>query len=170
MGIGVVIDTSYLITLADPTRAHHETARRYWKHFMENQLPVFLPTIVVSEFCLKQEIPVEILRTCIVLPFNWDEAQKAAELDFTRLKEVADPRDSLKDDMKIIAQAEVCDAGFLITDDSRTMGRIAKALKDAGKVQFETITLENGFDRAVFNNGQGHLNAILDETEANGEV
>ena len=80
---GVLFDTSFLITLADPNRAHHETARGYWMHFLENQIPIYLSTVVVSEFCIKQEIPPDMLRCCVVLPFNWDDAQLAARLDLS---------------------------------------------------------------------------------------
>ncbi len=31
----MVLDTSFLISLADPHRDNHQTARRYWKHFIE---------------------------------------------------------------------------------------------------------------------------------------
>jgi len=31
MADGVLLDTSFLITLADKNRDHHETARRYWR-------------------------------------------------------------------------------------------------------------------------------------------
>lgn len=57
MPFGVVVDTSYLITLADSERPNHKTAEQYWIYFKENKWPVFLPTIVVSEFCVKQKIP-----------------------------------------------------------------------------------------------------------------
>jgi hypothetical protein len=73
------------ITLADKNRAHHEAARRYWRHFLDNEIPIFLSTIVASEFSIKQEIPPEILRSCVVLPFNWDDALRAAKLDWKRL-------------------------------------------------------------------------------------
>jgi hypothetical protein len=46
---------------------------------LENDIRMFLSTIVVSEFCGVQEIPPEILRCCVVLPFNWDDAQRAAQ-------------------------------------------------------------------------------------------
>ena len=164
MGTGVVLDTSYLITLANPTRDHHKTARRYWRHFMESEMPVFLPTIVVSEFYLRQEIPPEILRCCVALPFNWDDARKAAELGFDQFKGQAESRTALKDDIKIIAQAAVCGAGYLITDDTQTMQHCCEALRTAGKVQFAVITLAEGFDRAFFEKGQGALNGLLDET------
>ena len=118
MAAGVLLDTSFLITLADKNRAHHEAARRYWRHFLESQIPMFLSTIVVSEFCIKQEIPPEVLRCCVVLPFNWDDAQRAAKLDWKRLRPAGVERDALKDDIKIIAQAARVEAEFVITDDS----------------------------------------------------
>lgn len=85
MAAGVVLDTSFLITLADSSRAHHDAARKYWRYFTENGLPMFLPTIVVSEFYIKQAIPPDILRACVVLPFNWDDALKAASFDFSKV-------------------------------------------------------------------------------------
>lgn len=158
MAAGVVLDTSFLITLADPARAHHETARRYWRHFAEQALPVFLPTIVVSEFCIRQEIPPEILRACVVLPFNWDDAMQAAALDFSKVDREGESRDALKDDVKIIAQAMVKDAAWIITDDTRSFYKFARELTAAGKATFRPIKLEDGFDLAFFDpNGQRQL-------------
>lgn len=155
MPAGVLLDTSFLITLAGQNRPHHETARRYWRHFLENQIPIFLSTIVVSEFCIKQEIPPEILRCCVVLPFNWDDAQQAAKLDWKRLRPAGVERDALKDDMKIIAQAARADAEFVITDDTESFYRYCKAFREAGDVPFKAVKLEDGFDRAFFDaNGQ----------------
>ena len=150
MAAGVVLDTSFLITLADPGRAHHETARRYWRHFTEQGLPIFLPTIVVSEFCIRQEIPPEILRSCVVLPFNWDDAIQAAALDFSKVDRDGESRDALKDDVKIIAQAMVKDAAWIITDDTRSFYKFARELIVAGQATFRAIKLEEGFDVAFF--------------------
>jgi len=36
MAAGVLLDTSFLITLADMNRGHHETARRYWRYFLDD--------------------------------------------------------------------------------------------------------------------------------------
>jgi predicted nucleic acid-binding protein len=155
MAAGVLLDTSFLITLADKNRANHETARRYWKHFLENQIPIYLSTVVVSEFCIKQEIPPDMLRCCVVLPFNWDDALRAAKLDWKRLQPSGVKRDALKDDIKIIAQAARIDAEFVITDDTESFYRFCKTFKDAGEVQFKAIKLDDGFDRAFFDaNGQ----------------
>jgi hypothetical protein len=169
MPAGVLIDTSFLITLADKSRVRHETARSYWRYFLENQIPVFLSSIVVSEFCMKQEIPPDMLRCCVVLPFNWDDAQCAAKLDWKRLRPAGIERDALKDDIKIIAQAAIADAEFVITDDSDSFYRYCKSFKEAGEVQFKAIKLEDGFDRAFFDpNGQRDFTDGL--TEGNGPV
>ena len=164
MAAGVLLDTSFLITLAGKNRAHHEAARRYWQYFLENQIPIFLSAIVVSEFCIKQEIPPDMLRCCVVLPFNWDDAQRAAKLDWKRLRPAGVERDALKDDIKIIAQAAGVDAEFVITDDAESFFRYCKTFKEAGEVQFKAIKLEDGFDRAFFDpNGQRDFTDGLEE-------
>ena len=61
MSAGIILDTSFLITLAGPDRTHLTAAKNYWKHFSETGIPIYLPIIVVSEFCVRQEIPPEIL-------------------------------------------------------------------------------------------------------------
>ncbi len=164
MGAGVLLDTSFLITLADKNRAHHEAARGCWQHFLENQIPIYLSTVVVSEFCIKQEIPPDMLRCCVVLPFNWDDALRAAKLDWKRLQTAGAKRDALKDDIKIIALAARIDAEFVITDDTESFYRFCKTFKDAGEVPFKAIKLEDGFDRAFFDpNGQRDFTDGLDE-------
>ncbi len=161
MAAGVVLDTSFLITLADAGRQRHSIAHCYWKHFVEQQFPVFLSTIVVSEFCIRQEIPPEILQSCVVLPFNWDDAISAAKLNFSRMDREDRSRDALKDDVKIIAQAIVKDAAWVITDDTNTFYKFAHQLTTTGKATFRPIKLEDGFNLLFFN-PSGQLNIDFD--------
>ena len=166
MAAGVVIDTSFLITLGGKSRRNYEAARRYWKHFLDTQIPIFLSTVVVSEFCIKQEIDPQILRCCVVLPFNWDDALRAAKLDSKRMRPPDVPRSAVKDDIKIIAQAAVADAEFLITDDTKSFYRYCTKFKEAGDVQFKAIKLDDGFDRAFFDpNQQRDLMDSLNDEE-----
>lgn len=165
MAAGVVLDTSFLITLADPKREHHEAARRYWRHFTENALPMYLPTIVVSEFYMKQEIPPEILRSCVVLPFNWDDALQAARLGIPKLPDKDDGRVALKDDVKIIAQAMVKDAAWVITDDGSTFYKFARQLKDEGMAKFRPIKLGDGFDASLLDPEGQHRISFADADE-----
>ena len=170
MAAGVVLDTSFLITLADDKRPHYQAARSYWRHFIEQGIPIYLPTIVASEFCIKQEIPPEILRACVVLPFNWDDAMKAAKLGFPSKRDRKDePRGALKDDLKIIAQAVVKDAEWVITDDAESFYKFAQKLKDAGKAKFRPIKLQDGFDLSFLTpSGQREITFPLSEEAETG--
>ena len=168
MSDGVVLDTSFLITLADPVRDHHQAAKSYWKHFLEQGIKVFLPTIVVSEFCRKQEIPPDILKSCVVLPFNWDEAIKSAEMDITLFDRQGEPRPALVDDVKIISQGIVQDAQWLITDDKKTFYRYATDLQQAGKSPCKPIKLEDGFDLSFFE-PDGQRSLVFDESAVEAE-
>lgn len=165
MAAGVMLDTSFLITLAGSHRPHYEAARRHWQHFTENQIPIYLSTIVVSEFCVKQEIDPQILRCWIVLPFNWDDAQRVAALDWKALRPPGVERDALKDDIKIIAQAARIDAEYVITDDSDSFYRYCETFRAAGKLACKAIKLEDRFDRAFFNGGQRNFGEGLSAQE-----
>ena len=54
--ISILLDTSYLITLADPGRAHHETAKRYLREALAQGCPLYLSAVVASEFQVGQPI------------------------------------------------------------------------------------------------------------------
>jgi hypothetical protein len=165
MPVGALLDTSFLITLAGRDRANHQAAKRYWKYFLENRIPLFLSTIVVSEFSVKQALGPEILRHCVVLPFNYQDALRSAELHRLRYSAAGISRDALKDDLKLIAQAEIAQAGFLITDDSDTMFRFVEHLRAAEAVSIKAIKLEDGFDSSIFNGGQRDFDAQLGDPE-----
>ncbi len=110
MADGVLLDTSFLIAFADTNRPQHAVAVQFFKHFVEEGIPMFISTIVASEFHLKQpvtDLPLDIILT---RPFNMDDAMHAAELDFTLYKGSAGvARDALKDDFKILGQAKAGD-------------------------------------------------------------
>ena len=175
MAAGVLLDTSFLITLADKNRPHHRDAKQYWRYFLQNNIPIYLSTIVVSEFEIKQPIGPEILRHCLLLPFNYQDAKKAASLNFDLFKPTASSRDALKDDVKLIAQACVKDVAFVITDDVETFYKYCVRLKEQGILSFKAIKLQDGFDKAFFANGQRDFDQQLeppseeDSTEARPE-
>jgi hypothetical protein len=172
MPAGVVVDTSFLISLADPSRKNHAVARRYWREFLTRGVPIYLSPIVVSEFCLKQEIPPEILRACVVRPFNWADALQAAKFGVPKVDGSAESgsRDRVKDDVKILAQAAILDAALVITDDESTFHKRAKELVSEGVVTFRSILLADGFDDAHFNPGGQSAFAFGADEEENDEL
>lgn len=162
---GVLLDTSFLISLLSSTRAHHRAARSYWRYFLEQQIPIYLSTIVVSEFAIKQAVPGEILRCCIVLPFNWNDALKAAELNFLSHSGDRESRQALKDDVKIIAQAETVAAEYILTEDEATLFKFVKRCRGESKITVNCIKLSDGFDRAHFSKGQKDFHDELERQE-----
>ena len=149
-----LVDTSFLITLVDDSRPHHAHAMRYLREAVVRGSTLYLSAVVVSEFHAKQPITDLPLRNFRVLPFNIDHAMMAGELAMTLRRDAGDARDSVKDDLKLIAQA-VCDSiPFVLTEDERTLAKFARQLEAAGRSTVKAVLLRDGFDTAWFNNGQ----------------
>lgn len=170
MSDGVLLDTSFLISLVDPSprRPHHAAAVQFFKFFAEEGVPMFLSTIAASEFHLRQPVTDLPLDAIITLPFNLDDAMRAAELDFTLYKgEPGVARDALKDDFKLLGQAKARDIGFLITEDARSLYKYCQALRAKGALSTRAIKLVDGFDRSHFNAaGQHDFEVNLEEPPA----
>jgi hypothetical protein len=153
---GAVLDTGFLITLVDAHRASHEHAKAYYRYFLENGITLYLPTVVASEFGIKQPVTDLPLHNFKVLPFNLAESIRCANLNsaYYRSKVGSGQRDAVKDDFKIIAQAEEQDALFLLTEDKNSMSVYCDLLRNESKIDFKVIELSKGFD-VSFVNGDG---------------
>ena len=157
----VIVDTSFLICLVSETRASHEAAKAYYRFFLEHEIAMLLPTVVIAEFAVKQppeELP---LRNFVIEPFNYETAKTCALLDMAEQRARLNgqgQRDAVKDDFKIIAHAVQTQARYLITDDRDTMAKYCNALKQAQSVSFKVVPLWEPFDVALVNsNGQTEL-------------
>ncbi|MFZ3118082.1 MAG: hypothetical protein WA159_07160 [Variovorax sp.] len=131
---GVLLDTSYLITLSDPTRANHATAKRYFFELIHRGVMMYLSTIVVSEFEVKQQVDDLGLHNFIVLPFNIDDAKAAASLTLAAVAARPDgyPRNTVKDDVKLLAQCEISGICHFLTDDEKCATHIETLRKAYG--------------------------------------
>ena len=71
-----------------------------------------------------------------------------------------DERNSVKDDVKLIAQA-VCESiTHVLTEDEKTLAKYVKRLSDAGECTLRAILLVHGFDAAWLNGGQAPFPGI----------
>ncbi len=156
MSDGVLLDTSFLISLANPARKHHAVAVRYFKFFAAEGVPMFLSTIAASEFHQKQPVTDLPLDAILVLPFNLVDAMRAAELDFTLYKGTPGvARDALKDDFKLLGQVKANDIAFVITEDERSLYKFCGELRAKHVLSARAVKLEDGFDKSHFEpNGQ----------------
>ncbi len=156
----VILDTGYLISLFNKERPEHEAAKAYYKHFLENEFTLMVPTIVVSEFSTKQPFDQLPLHNFTILPFNYGDAVSCGDLNafYYRKQLKVGQRDAVKDDFKIIAQAKEQDVAYLITEDARSMKPYCEELKKEGKIAFNVIPLSEGFDVSFVNgNGQTEI-------------
>ena len=155
-----LLDTSFLITLVNPERDFHDTAKRYYRTALERGVPMYLSAIVASEFQVRQPVASLPQHNFIVLPFNIDHAVTAGRLFAELLQSVRDwqgQRSVVKDDVKLIAQADCGEIPYLLTADEQTLCRYARRLAEAGQVRTRPVVLSQGFDAAWFEGGQGTL-------------
>lgn len=153
----VLLDTSFLITLSDPTRPHHGTAKDYYRACIDRQVPMLLSTIVISEFQVRQAINDLPLRNFIVLPFNVDHAMACGLLIRAQSRDPEDDRIRVKDDFKLIAQCQCDEISHLLTEDANTLTKYVERHRDAGRIDMHCVLLRKGFDATWFENGQARL-------------
>lgn len=153
MGNGLIVDTSFLISLADKSRVNHAAALSYWEYFRKQEDPIYLSTIVVSEFEVKQQLDPKVISACVPIVFDWMDALRTAKFEIHREQEKGVKRQVVKDDIKIIAQAVGRNVAFAITDDHNTFTKYSEKLRKAGEVGFQTIVLRDGFDIGHFTKG-----------------
>lgn len=152
-----LVDTSFLITLADPARAHHATAKAYFREALRRGVPLYLSAIVASEFQVGQPVTDLPLRNFEVLPFNIDHAMTAGLLLRELRRDADDDRTAVKDDVKLIAQA-VCESlTHVLTEDEQTLTKYVRRLQEAGRCALRCILLADGFDTAWFDGGQARI-------------
>lgn len=153
----VLLDTSFLISFSDPARPHHEAAMAYYKECVRRQVPMYLSTIVISEFQVKQAINDLPLRNFVVLPFNVDHAMRCGLIIRQMARDPEDDRVRVKDDFKLVAQCDCESISHLISEDASTLAKYLDRAKEAGLAATKVILLRDGFDTAWFENGQTRL-------------
>ncbi len=169
----VLVDTTFLITLANPKYPNYANANRYYKYMLANGIQLYLSAIVVAEYHqLASAAEWLASGNFIFLPFNVpdathlsnvvhnlgssarNDARKDATSDGT-----APPtaRAEFKDDLKLIAQAEKNKIDYIITEDASTMAKQLKKLHAAGLTDVQAIVVADGFDSSWFTGGQKSL-------------
>ena len=153
----VLLDTSFLITWSDPTRANHAAAMAYYRECVRRQVPMYLSAIVISEFQVKQAINDLPLRNFVVLPFNVDHAMRCGLIIRSMTRDPEDDRVRVKDDFKLVAQCDCESISHLFTEDASTLAKYLNRARDTGLAATKVVLLKDGFDAAWFENGQGSL-------------
>jgi predicted nucleic acid-binding protein len=144
----ICVDTSFLITFADPSRPHHAVAVDYFRHCVGNGHMLCLSTLVVAEFEVGQPISDLPLGNFHILPFNFRHAVESA--NYHRQLKGTEPVDEanrtvVRNDLKIIAQAQIEECSIILTEDANTMTRWADRLRSSNHCRISSILLKDGF-------------------------
>lgn len=153
----VLLDTSFLISFTDSTRANHAAAISYYRECVRRQVPMYLSTVVISEFQVKQAISDLPLRNFVVLPFNIDHAMRCGLLVRSMARDLDDDRVRVKDDFKLVAQCDCEGISHLISEDVSTLAKYLKRASEGALATTQIVLLKAGFDAAWFENGQTRL-------------
>ena len=76
--LGVLCDTGFLIRLNQPQDELHANARGYLKYLLAGDHHLYVSTIALAEYAVRDKIENLPMKYFRVLPFNIDHAQKAA--------------------------------------------------------------------------------------------
>ncbi len=147
--IQVSLDTSFLISFADPTRAHHQAAVDYFKHCVANGFPIWVSTIVAGEFQAGQpftDLPVQHFR---IQPYNLPHALRAGDLvKFFHAQESSTKfgtRRIVINDVKIIAQAIEDEIPVILSEDENTLAKLTRQVQRTDKGAPSVLLLADGF-------------------------
>ncbi len=167
MSVSVLLDTSFLISLNNNSRLHHSTAHQYYKHLLEQKIPIYFSTIVAAEFAIKEPITDLPLKNFRPVPFNLTHSTKAAEIwNILKNQEPqeyhpVDSRAVVRDDAKIIAQALQENIPFILTEDAKTFYKYCERLRKSNGFNVRAIKLVDGYNPSFLRlDGQTDIEAF----------
>lgn len=146
----VALDTSYLISFADPARPHHATAVEYFRRCLAERIPMLIPTLAVAEFEVGQPITDLPMQNFGMLPFNMPHARRAGRFAAalragTVQVEAGDVRHVVRNDLNVLAQASEEGLRVVLTEDANTLSRMAARLRAAELSMVWAVLLSEGF-------------------------
>lgn len=159
MTAAFLLDTSFLITLADDSRPRHAIARQYYEHALQQGAPLHVSTLALAEFAIKQAVTDLPLRNFRIEPFNIRHAIKSGELCAALMpaRDSEDKRSVVVADLQLIAQTATEGIPFILTEDRNTLSKYVERARTAGTCQCRAVLLSEGFEAAWFNDGQAAL-------------
>lgn len=147
----VLLDTSFLIRLLSKNDPLHQNAEDYYRYFLEKEIPMYISTITVAEYCVNGDISELLLRSVRIIPFNIQHAPIAggfANILYSARKTndiSVDNRLIIPNDVKLFAQAECTpDVKYFVTSDTKSSKLIDK-ISEKNVVSFEHMDIHEPY-------------------------
>ncbi len=142
----ILLDTSFCIRLLKNNDALHQNAKDYFKYFLEQKVEIYLSSIVIAEYSVKDDannLPLEFVK---IIPFDFFDGKTAGEFHsilINNKEQVANiDRNVIKDDCKLIAQIFNRKIGAYITKDKKSFGQIFMPIQKVKSFKIELLDLE----------------------------
>jgi predicted nucleic acid-binding protein len=143
----IMVDTSFCIRLLKEEDELHQNTVDYFEYFLENKIIIYISSIVIAEYSVKDDpynLPLSRMR---IIPFDLDDAKKAGEFHNIILKSPVDRANNnrlvIKDDCKILSQISNRGIEGYITKDRRSFNEIIKPVVIATDLRLELLDLAN---------------------------
>lgn len=142
----VLLDTSFCIRLLKSNDDLHENAKAYFQYFLEKKIEIYLSSIVVAEYAVKDDpanLPLEFAK---IIPFDFFDGKTAGEFHAILLNQKNKleqfDRIVIKDDCKLMAQLYNRGIQGYITKDRKSFHQIIGPIMTAKKFEVKLIDLE----------------------------
>jgi predicted nucleic acid-binding protein len=76
---GVLLDTSFFVRLINQNDPLSKNAENYFMRFLQHNIPLYISTISVAEYCVVGKFEQLPLKNIRIIPFNLNHARRAAE-------------------------------------------------------------------------------------------
>ena len=132
--LSVLLDTSFCIRLLKKDDPLHQNAIEYFQYFLEQKIEIYISTIAIAEYSVKDD-PVNLpLKMMKIIPFDYFDGKTAGEFHSILLEQKNITQDIdrnvVKDDCKLIAQLYNRKIEGYITKDRKSFGHIIKPITE----------------------------------------
>lgn len=142
----ILLDTSFCIRLLKSNDPLHQNAKDYFRYFLQQKIEIYLSSIVIAEYSVKDDannLPLEFVK---IIPFDFFDGKTAGEFHsilINHKEQVAHiERNVIKDDCKLIAQIFNRNIQAYITKDKKSFGQIIQPIKQNKGFKIELLDLE----------------------------
>ena len=162
----ILVDTSVLIALANSQFKGYDEAKGILEYAVKNNISLKLSSIVVSEFTVRQslnDIPQKFLLLFEPLIFNHAHANLAGKLGHFKYKRDDANRDSIKDDLKIMAQVIFEEIDAFMTGDFNGVKKYFKPTLEEHNSRCKIMTIDHDIQYYLANDDSDQYNIFGQE-------